>query len=301
MGQHIPYNALQTKDEGSDVTFAAASFNFTGAGVDASSDLSGAVSVNIPGGGGSGESNTTSNAGLSGVGIVLPKVGVDLPFKSIAGSTYIDVTDNTNNIGLSLNTTALNSVYAPLSHTHTIANVTGLQTALDNKLDDSQASAYGLTLLDDADAGTARSTLGLGSSATQAYTEIADAAISSTITWTGTTAPSGASSLRVSGTQIGKLVIARIRLEYANAGSALTAVTINWPTQLPNPADITGWGNSEVGMVIPGGLATTAGGVHVTTSLARIVKDGSGNFQIVISAASAAYRTAYATLVYSAA
>jgi hypothetical protein len=58
--------------------------------------------------------------------------------------------------------------YAAASHTHVIADVTGLQTALDNKLDDSQATAFGLSLLDDADASTARATLGLGSAATQA-------------------------------------------------------------------------------------------------------------------------------------
>lgn len=53
------------------------------------------------------------------------------------------------------------SAFATASHTHIIADVTGLQTALDNKLDDSQASVFGLSLLDDADAATARTTLGL--------------------------------------------------------------------------------------------------------------------------------------------
>jgi hypothetical protein len=76
-------------------------------------------------------------------------------------------------LGLGTAATSAATAFAPASHTHTIANVTGLQTALDNKLDDSQASSFGLSLLDDADAATARTTLGLGTAATSATGDFA--------------------------------------------------------------------------------------------------------------------------------
>jgi hypothetical protein len=57
-------------------------------------------------------------------------------------------------------------------HTHAISNVTGLQTALDNKVDDSQFSVFGLDLVDSADAATARATLGLGTTDTPQFAGI---------------------------------------------------------------------------------------------------------------------------------
>ena len=55
----------------------------------------------------------------------------------------------------------LDTEKAAAAHTHAIADVTGLQAALDAKLDDTQASVFGLSLLDDTDATAARATLGL--------------------------------------------------------------------------------------------------------------------------------------------
>lgn len=64
---------------------------------------------------------------------------------------------------------------AAVGHGHDIADVSGLQTALDAKLDDTQASTFGLSLLDDANASAARTTLGLGTVATTASTDYAPA------------------------------------------------------------------------------------------------------------------------------
>ena len=62
------------------------------------------------------------------------------------------------------------------SITGTLSDQTDLQTALDAKLDESAVSAFGLTLIDDADATEARGTLGLGTAATSNTGDFATAA-----------------------------------------------------------------------------------------------------------------------------
>lgn len=61
-----------------------------------------------------------------------------------------------------------------------------------------------------------------------------------TITWTGTTAPSGATTHTYRLTQIGKCVTLNIALVYATNGSALTSVQLTLPTGAPTPAQPTG-------------------------------------------------------------
>jgi hypothetical protein len=54
---------------------------------------------------------------------------------------------------------------AALTHAHIVSDVTGLQAALDAKMDDSQATAFGLSLLGAADAAAAGTVLTLGTAA----------------------------------------------------------------------------------------------------------------------------------------
>lgn len=103
--------------------------------------------------------------------------GTEHPTAVPAGAAgFMSGADKTKLDGVAVGATANSSDATLLNRanhtgTQTIATVSGLQTALDNKLDDSQASAYGLNLLDDVDATAARTTLGLGTAATTASTD----------------------------------------------------------------------------------------------------------------------------------
>lgn len=88
---------------------------------------------------------------------------------SAFGLTLIDDAAASNartTLGLGTAATSSTGDFAATVHTHAIADVTSLQASLDAKVDDSQISAYGLTLVDDANAATARTTLGLGTAST---------------------------------------------------------------------------------------------------------------------------------------
>jgi hypothetical protein len=63
---------------------------------------------------------------------------------------------------------------------------------------------------------------------------------SGTITWTGTTAPSGATNHSYRLTQVGKCVTIYIALVYATNGSTLTALQVTLPTGAPTPIQPTG-------------------------------------------------------------
>jgi hypothetical protein len=125
-----------------------------------------------------GSGNATSIVSLAGSGAfadlsTTQTIGGAKTFSIVPKSSQ-DASGATDLVRKSQFDTAL-SGKASTTHSHAISDVTGLQGALDAKLDDSQTSAFGLSLFDDADAATARTTLGLGTAATSSTSAFAAA------------------------------------------------------------------------------------------------------------------------------
>jgi len=123
---------------------------------------------------------------------------------------------------------------------------------------------------------------------------------SQTITWTGTTAPSGATNHTYNWTRVGNMVTLNITLVYATAGSALTAVAMPLPTDCPTPKEPTGLGAASEILYLGTGQMTTSN-TATNTSVSRCflrVNSADNGYELGISGASGAYKNALLTIQY---
>jgi nitrogen fixation protein len=122
-----------------------------------------------------------------------------------------------------------------------------------------------------------------------------------TPTWTGTTAPSGATQHTYSLSQVGNMVTLVINLSYATAGSGLTGVTFELPSTAPTPALPTSVSVAgDVISHITGAITTTKASIISGIPICSFrLKSTSPNVcEVSITRTSAAFRYAYATIQY---
>lgn len=86
----------------------------------------------------------------------------------------------------------------------------------------------------------ANNTAGAAAPAEHPFISKAAATLSSTVTWTGTTAPSGSTTFEYGFQQTGNKVNFWIALKYSVAGATLQAVAIEFPSDMPTPYEPVG-------------------------------------------------------------
>ena len=137
---------------------------------------------------------------------------------------------------------------------------------------------------------------------TKVYKDVGEQSYAgATPTWTGITAPSGATNHSYQWSQIGKVVNLRVNLDYATAGTTLTAVTFDLPSDCPIPklplgvsanGDVIAYGN---------GMLTALRAVPTTPTTVvctlRIKTTGTYEINIIRNTASG-HKYAYATIQY---
>lgn len=187
--------------------------------------------------------------------------------ESLNGASLVGVFDLAGNFLSDNVEDVLQELYtgkANNSHTHVVSNVTGLQAALDAKLPSSSVSAYGLTLVDDVDAATARATLGLGTAATAASTSFQPSNASLTAI-ADTIFATGLSVYWTSATTVATYTLtpfARTLLAATTAAAARTTLGAGTGNGTVTSVDIIG----TTGITPSGGPITGAGSITLTLS-----------------------------------
>jgi hypothetical protein len=272
---------IQTKDNSDEITEGSTNLYFTNA------RARGAVSVTDSGGDGSlsynsstgvltftGPSASDVRAHFSaGTGITITNGAVAVD-STIATKTYADnaattaVANVIDTAPEALNT--LNELAAALGDDANFS--TTITTSIGTKLNSSAVSVFGLTLIDDADAAAARTTLGLGTAATTAATAYATAA-------QGTKADNALPAANVS-TFGGTLI------DDADAAAARTTLGLGTAATTASSAYATAAQGATADAALPASSYTAA---DILTKLKTVDGSGSGLDADLLDGNSSAY------------
>jgi hypothetical protein len=138
---------------------------------------------------------------------------------------------------------------------------------------------------------------------TTTYMDGAEQTYSGTVTFTGTTAPSGTATNTYQWAQVGKLVTLRINLLYATTGAAITLAAMPLPADCPTPLSPAGFsGGTNLNILCFGSgyaqnAVNTIGTSTTARSALRFNSAGTG-YEIVLATSSISFKAGWITIQY---
>jgi hypothetical protein len=235
---------------------------------------------------------TTPTIGVA-TATTINKVTITAPTTSatltlVDGSSLITV----GAFSLTLTTTATTDVTFPI--TGTLATLAGSESLTNKKLGSLTTNGFVKTSGSD---GTLSVLTALTNSDLPNYSSVSWTSYSDTITWTGTTSPSGATTHEYRYERIGKMVMGFIRLEYATGGGANTAVelaTSSFPV-MSKPSNA----SSGENMISCSGFVDASNTGNVPACRAFMIESsGTSGFTVKIVAGSTNAKVAFCSFSY---
>lgn len=124
---------------------------------------------------------------------------------------------------------------------------------------------------------------GTGSTTLSSYHEAIEQNLG-TLTWTATTAPSGTINKKYKWSRIGNIVTVLLKIDASIAGTAVTAVEFEMPSDMPSPAVFASQPVSTIVAVGSGKLASSANPTIGGAEGSKLYKNGSGTYVIAVEA-----------------
>lgn len=132
------------------------------------------------------------------------------------------------------------------------------------------------------------------------FKSVQETAYTGSITWTGTTAPSGSTNNTYRWQRVGNVVNLQINLVYGVAGSAITAVIMELPSDCPLPDNPDGLGSANNFNSFQRGNMSSSATTQTTstTSCTLQINSGGTGYQIQLVSSSISARYVWASITY---
>lgn len=202
----------------------------------------------------------------------------DVTLNNAIGNRYIRPSDTASMLNNYARTNVLNASLATklnISDTASMLSNYARTNLVNTKLNISDTSVFDRKLIP-AYSFNANNTNATANLTSQAFRDTSGT-YTGTITWTGTTAPSGATNHSFRFTQVGKCVTLNISLVYATNGNGITRVVVTLPSSAPTPLQPAGLTSALQNLYITNAQLITATNTTTNVVLRSLMRNNATN------------------------